>query len=236
MRVGNHPHRFYKVKPETPFKILACAGVGVAGYFLWLPIPSPVPPTPGNRRALVPSEPHSALESEDRTAAVPAGCANDGKQLSSNSATGTAVAHSTSLSEAVPKEDNPARYNESRGGEIASGSVPPENADSFSSRARKPAMLPLAFQEVSPGTVKLTQPQVASVTEIQEQFADAVGGETAKADSPGYRKKWDEEQRLSDLRLRARIGGQAFAAWQREAHWRALEAARSTPGTTAATR
>ncbi|HWB06521.1 MAG TPA: hypothetical protein VG796_26085 [Verrucomicrobiales bacterium] len=103
-------------------------------------------------------------------------------------------------------------------------------------KIRNPAVLPLAFQEVSQDTVKLTPSQAASVGEIQEQFADAVGEETAKADSPGCRKKWDQEQRLSDLRLRARIGGQAFAAWQREAHWRALEAARSTPASTAGSR
>jgi hypothetical protein len=134
-----------------------------------------------------------------------------------------------------PKRDS-AQEDELRRYDSGEPSPRVEKPDGFALGIRTPAVLPLAFQEVSQDTVKLTPSQAASVGEIQEQFADAVGEETAKADSPGYRKKWDQEQRLSDLRLRARIGGQAFAAWQREAHWRALEAARSTPASTAGSR
>jgi hypothetical protein len=116
---------------------------------------------------------------------------------------------------------------ESHKEEFATGAAPVNETDSFSLRIKSPAVLPMVFREVSPEAVELTPSQAKAVEEIQDQFAGAVGGETADAGHPGYRKKWDQEQRLSDLRLRAMIGAQAFAAWQREAHWRAMEAARS---------
>jgi hypothetical protein len=78
-----------------------------------------------------------------------------------------------------------------------------------------------------PGTVTLEAAQADAVTTLQDAFAEAVDDERTGTDaaSPDYRRRWDQEQKRSDQRLRALIGGQAFAAWQRAAHDRALEAA-----------
>ncbi len=75
--------------------------------------------------------------------------------------------------------------------------------------------MPFAFRDM-PGEFQWEPAQVQAVEEIQNQFIEAVGGESADPAAPEYRKKWLDTQRLADLQLRARIGAQAFAAYQRQ--------------------
>jgi len=83
---------------------------------------------------------------------------------------------------------------------------------------RRP-VLPLVFQEVEPGTVLLEPAQTAAAEAVQDKFADSVGTDPG---APGYQNGWQHEQPLSDQRLRAMIGGQAYARWQREAYLHSL--------------
>ena len=76
-------------------------------------------------------------------------------------------------------------------------------------------VLPLAFREM-PGDLHLEPAQVQAVEDIQDQFIESLGGEPADPAAPEYRRKWLDTQRLADLQLRARIGGQAFAGYQRQ--------------------
>jgi hypothetical protein len=85
------------------------------------------------------------------------------------------------------------------------------------SAPKRAPVLPLAFQEKEPGTIFTDPSHAAEVVSVQDQFIEDIGGEAADPSSPEYLHRWIPAQRLSDLRLRARIGAQAFAAYQREA-------------------
>ena len=76
-------------------------------------------------------------------------------------------------------------------------------------------LLPFAFRDLPPD-FHFQPAQTTAVEEVQDQFIAALGGETADPATPEYREKWLDSQRLADLQLRARIGGQALAAWQRQ--------------------
>ena len=92
--------------------------------------------------------------------------------------------------------------------------APPASVRTPRNRPDQHPVLPLAFREF-PAGMQFEPAQALAVEEVQDQFIAALGGETADPATPGYREKWLDTQRTADLRLRARIGAQAFAAWQR---------------------
>jgi hypothetical protein len=127
-------------------------------------------------------------------------------------------------SRAVVSDSRDARTNPSAGSDnsTTAGLRSPRAEESTARRARipdktGPPVLPLAFQDVDPGAVELDPKQAAAATAVQDDFADAVGSDPADPADADYHKKWQHEQPVSDQRLRAMIGGQAYVRWQREA-------------------
>jgi hypothetical protein len=72
---------------------------------------------------------------------------------------------------------------------------------------------PLALQEISP-TVALSPEIKAGLTEIADNFVDAVGGEDQDAGDPAYRARWLAQQATADQNFKTLYGTQAWQQLQ----------------------
>ena len=101
------------------------------------------------------------------------------------------------------------------------------------------APLPLAFQisfigPPEPGSVEVPSPtlspsQLAALEDIKADFSASVGEAPADPSDRGYLKRWLAALPVSDQRLRARIGWQAFAQLQLAAAQRQARPPGSSP-------
>jgi hypothetical protein len=75
--------------------------------------------------------------------------------------------------------------------------------------ARRPS-LPLAFQNVDSGTVKLNDNQKTALDQLQQNFLSDIGGQNADVNDPEYAKRWQKAQPNSDTQFRGFFGQRAF--------------------------
>lgn len=83
--------------------------------------------------------------------------------------------------------------------------------------------VPLAFQNVDPNALKVTDEQQQVLAQIRQNFVTTLGGENQDPGSLDYLRRWQNAQRQSDEQMRAMLGGQAFLQYQ-------LQIAHQTPG------
>jgi hypothetical protein len=88
----------------------------------------------------------------------------------------------------------------------------------------RPPETPLVFREVDAAAVPLEPAQAAAAAAVQDIFADQFDPEPADPSAADYGDRWRHEQPVADQRLRAMIGAQAYARWQREAYIRSRKA------------
>jgi hypothetical protein len=83
--------------------------------------------------------------------------------------------------------------------------------------------VPLAFQNVDPNALKVSDEQQQVLAQIRQNFVSALGGDNQDPSTPQYLNRWQSAQRQSDEEMRAMLGGQAFLQYQ-------LQIAHQTPG------
>jgi hypothetical protein len=88
---------------------------------------------------------------------------------------------------------------------------------------------PLAFQEVNPDAMGLTQDEKQAfqnaVTGVRQQFINQIGGTNQDPADPAYLARWQKAQSQMDSVLRARLGGKIFMAYASAARANARNAA-----------
>jgi len=82
------------------------------------------------------------------------------------------------------------------------------------SKPNSTAPLPLVFQPVDPGFLKITPEQQQVIDELQEGFLDEVGGADQDPNDPQYRQRWAQVRPLFDQRLKTQLGQQFFLQYQ----------------------
>lgn len=83
------------------------------------------------------------------------------------------------------------------------------------SDAPKEAKWPVAMKGIQQGLSPLTEEQQKIVTKVQDEFVALIGGEDQAANDPEYQDRWQYAQPVSDQRLRARIGEQAYREYEK---------------------
>ncbi len=99
--------------------------------------------------------------------------------------------------------------------------LPQTRFNSVRARSR----LPLVFALDPTEAISLGPERAAQAASVAEEFFQSIGGEKADPASPDYGDRWKREQSAADYRLRAAIGGQAFARYQEEVYMRSKAAA-----------
>jgi hypothetical protein len=81
-------------------------------------------------------------------------------------------------------------------------------------KPKSTAPLPLVFQPVDPGYLKITPDQQQVIDELQQGFLDEVGGADQDPNDPQYRQRWEQVRPLFDQRLKTQLGQQFFLKYQ----------------------
>jgi len=84
-----------------------------------------------------------------------------------------------------------------------------------------PVSVPLAFIAPSPAVDLNAPQQQEALTQLQQGFVDAVGGQSQNPADPAYTAKWKSAQPSSDDRFRLWFGDQAYMAQQAQAYLKA---------------
>jgi hypothetical protein len=81
-------------------------------------------------------------------------------------------------------------------------------------KPKSTAPLPLVFQPVDPGYMKITPEQQQVIDDLQQGFLDEVGGADQDPNDPQYRQRWAQVRPLFDQRLKTQLGQQFFLQYQ----------------------
>ena len=81
-------------------------------------------------------------------------------------------------------------------------------------KPKSTAPLPLVFQPVDPGYLKITPEQQEVIDELQQGFLDEVGGADQDPNDPQYRQRWEQVRPLFDQRLKTQLGQQFFLKYE----------------------
>lgn len=81
-------------------------------------------------------------------------------------------------------------------------------------KQKSTAPLPLVFQPVDPGFLKITPDQQQIIDELQQGFLDEVGGAEQDPNDPRYRQRWEQLRPLFDQRMKTQLGQQFFINYQ----------------------
>lgn len=133
-------------------------------------------------------------------------------------ATGSVARHELeSAMEALGKEET-ATLAALLGPEISSARTA-ENAPAASRPERiKPesseASVPLVFQQVEPGALKLSDRQIDAINNMQQWFVDQLGGPEQDPNDPAYKERWLKTQPQMNDMMRGMIGVNAFEDYQ----------------------
>jgi hypothetical protein len=77
--------------------------------------------------------------------------------------------------------------------------------------------MPLVFQNVDPGAVKLDAQQLEVLDELRRGFQEEIGGSQLEPNDPAYRQLWQAAQRNNDDLLQGLLGGEFYLDYQLQA-------------------
>lgn len=77
-------------------------------------------------------------------------------------------------------------------------------------------VLPLIFRNVT-NALELSEQQLDTLAELQQKFAEDLGGIDQDPSDPAYRQKWQVAQQTSDDLLMALLGGEFYLNYELEA-------------------
>lgn len=217
----------------------ACTGViltGAAALSVWMLAPAESARPSARRAAALPVSRRGAPPAGDRFSLT-------GKPVPGPAATfqtGATGHRGSTATRPVLLENGDAGSEETRSDERVHHTVKSAAGNSFDSfgltgdrfHARvlpRPPILPVVFHEAPADTVSLTLEQAAGADALQEQFLTDIGGDPADPGNRQYFEKWQHSQPVADQRLRAMIGGQAFARWQAEAYRGSRQSSPASP-------
>jgi hypothetical protein len=109
------------------------------------------------------------------------------------------------LAALLGSEPSPARTAVSAAAPSSIGRRKGEAADVF---------LPLVFQPVDTGALKLNDRQAQAISEMQQWFTDQVGGLDQDPGDPAYRERWLKVQPQMNDMMRGMLGVNAFEEYQ----------------------
>ena len=78
------------------------------------------------------------------------------------------------------------------------------------------APIPMVFQPVDPGALKLTDQQKILLERLRQTFVQEIGGPNQNPNDPRYLERWEQAQMAADSQLKTLFGNDIFSLYQVE--------------------